>query len=104
MAKFYGKVGFSKTVQTSPGIWEEEIVEKNYYGDILQDHRKWQGTETLNSDFVVSNRISIVADDFASQNLPFIKYVEWFGVKMNVTSAQYNYPRITIDLGGVYNG
>lgn len=104
MAKFHGIIGFSQTVETSPGIWEDSIIEREYYGDILQNNRRWQQAETLNDNFTVSNKISIVADTFASRNLPFIKYVVWNGCRMKVTSAQYDYPRITIDLGGVYNG
>ena len=32
MAKYYGNIGFITSVETSPGIWEEEIVEYDKYG------------------------------------------------------------------------
>ena len=44
MDKFYGKIGFSSTKETSPGIWTEEIVDKEYYGDILRNSRRWQSS------------------------------------------------------------
>ena len=31
MAKFFGEIGFATQVQTEPGIWEDKIVEKQYY-------------------------------------------------------------------------
>ena len=34
MSRWYGKIGFSVQEETSPGIWNEVVVEKNYYGDI----------------------------------------------------------------------
>ena len=34
MAKYYGKIGFCVTAESAPGVWaEEEIEERNYYGE-----------------------------------------------------------------------
>lgn len=104
MAKYCGMIGFSQTVETAPGVWTEQIVEKEYYGDVLQNNRRWQNSEGLNQDLMISNRLSLVANDFASQNLPFIKYAVWNGNKFSVTSVEYSYPRFILSLGGVYNG
>ena len=30
MAKYYGVIGYVETVETSPGVWEEQITERNY--------------------------------------------------------------------------
>lgn len=104
MAKFYGGIGFSKSVQTKPGVWEDHVFERKYAGDILQNTRRIQSSETLIDDVVVSNRISIVADDFATRNLPFIRYAVWNGNPFQITSYEYSYPRIILNLGGLYNG
>ena len=32
MAKFYGVIGYAKRVETEPGVWEEVITEREYYG------------------------------------------------------------------------
>ena len=40
MAKFYGKIGYSETNETSPGVWTETIIERNYYGDLLRNFKK----------------------------------------------------------------
>ena len=34
MAKFFGKIGFANTEETSPGIWSG-VVERPYYGDVI---------------------------------------------------------------------
>ena len=47
MAKFYGLVGYAETAQTAPGVYEEQIVEYPYYGDLIRNTRQFQSGETL---------------------------------------------------------
>ena len=104
MAKFYGEVGFAETVETSPGVWVDRIVERNYYGDVLQILRRLQPTVYLNDDVIVSNEISIVSDPYANLNFQQIRYVIWMGTKWKVNSARVEFPRLILSLGGVWNG
>lgn len=104
MAKFYGAIGFVQQVETSRGVWEDSVVERNYAGDILQNNRRIDTTETLSNNLSLNVRISIVADDFALQNVPYIRYVRWNHNPFMVTTADYQYPRIILTLGGLYNG
>ena len=68
MAKFYGKIGYAITEETTPGVWEERIIERVYYGDVTRNSRRLQSSENLNDNIVISNEIGIVADPFAYQN------------------------------------
>ncbi len=104
MAKFYGKIGYAITKETTPGVWVEEIVERSYYGDVIRNIRRLQGSENLNDDINVSNEISIVADAFANQNFYSMRYVEYMGAKWKVSSVEVKYPRLILNMGGVYNG
>lgn len=104
MAKFYGKIGYAMTKETTPGVWVEEIVERSYYGDVIRNIRRLQGSENLNDDINVSNEISIVADAFANQNFHSMRYVEYMGAKWKVSSVEVKYPRLILNVGGVYNG
>ena len=45
MSKFFGAIGYITQKEISPGIWNDDVVEKNYRGDILQNIRKWDPTE-----------------------------------------------------------
>ena len=38
-AKFYGEIGYGETVETSPGVYEDIIVERKYYGDVIRNTR-----------------------------------------------------------------
>lgn len=104
MAKFYGKIGYAISKETTPGVWVEEIVERSYYGDVIRNIRRLQGSENLNDDINVSNEISIVADAFANQNFYSMRYVEYMGAKWKVSSVEVKYPRLILNMGGVYNG
>lgn len=106
MAKYFGKIGFSHTQEseTSPGVWEEEIIERPYYGDVIQVSKKWQSGESLNDNVNISNEISIVADPIALNALDEIRYVWWNNVKWKVTNIRVAFPRLILSIGGVYNG
>lgn len=105
--KFSGKVGFwSKDVEVKPGVYKAGIVEKNYTGDVIRNIRRFQSAENQqNDDLKINNRLSIISDLYMQQNWGSIKYVSWNGVNWAVSSIDVgSYPRVIIDLGGVYNG
>jgi len=104
MAKFYGKIGYAETSETSPGVWTPGVTEKLYSGDIIKNSRRWQTGESINDDLVINNIISIVADPFAYQNFHAIKYIEWMGALWKVTNIEVQRPRLILTIGGVYNG
>jgi len=104
VAKFFGKIGYGETVEKAPGVWEDNIVEHSYYGDVVRNIRKLREGETLNMDLTVSNSISIVADAYANEHFFAIRYVEWAGTLWTVSDVEVQSPRLLLRLGGVYNG
>lgn len=104
MPKFYGAVGYGLSVNTAPGVWVPLIEERNHRGDVLKNARRWQDGESINDDLVVTNRISIVGDEFANANFSAMRYVKWRGTYWKITSVDVQPPRLILTLGGVYNG
>ena len=104
MAKYFGKVGYAKEVETSPGIYENQITERSYYGDMNKNFSRSQSSDKLNDDITIANEISILADPFAYDNFYAIKYAEVMGIKWNVSSVEVQFPRLILQLGGKYNG
>jgi hypothetical protein len=104
MARYFGRVGYGETVEHAPGVWEDEIVEHLYYGDVIRNARNLREGENLNFDLSVQNSISIVADAYANDHFFAIRYVEWAGVLWTVTSVEVQSPRLILRLGEVYNG
>ncbi|MDF2800231.1 MAG: hypothetical protein K0S61_134 [Anaerocolumna sp.] len=104
MARFYGTIGYSKTVETSPGVWTEEVTERNYYGDVIRLSRRWQTGDNLNDDLTLNNEFSIVADPFAYENFYSMKYIKWMGALWKITKVDVQRPRLILSIGGIYNG
>jgi hypothetical protein len=104
MARFYGRVGYGETVEVTPGVWEDSIVEHSYFGDVIRNARNLREGENLNMDLSVQNSISIVADAYANEHFFAIRYIEWAGTLWTVSSVEVQSPRLLLRIGEVYNG
>lgn len=104
MGKWCGKIGYSISQETEPGIWEPTVVEREYFGDISSDRRRRQNSGEVNDSVNLSNVISIVADPFAYQNCSNMVYAEIMGAKWKITEIEPQYPRLILTIGGAYNG
>ena len=103
--KWYGAIGFVETVKTKPGVWDEEIIERDYFGDLIRNTRRLlQSSNQVNDNINIANSISIVADPYATQNFHAMRYVEFMGAKWKITDIEVQYPRLILTVGGVYNG
>jgi len=104
MARFHGRVGFGESVETTPGVWSDEITEYTYYGDVVQNRRLLHQGAGVNPNLSVGNSISIVGDAYARERFFAIRYVEWAGQLWTVTDVSVEAPRLILNLGEVYNG
>ena len=104
MAKFRGEIGYAKQLEVRPGIWQEQIVERMYVGDVLKNVNKWREGKNTNDDLTVENRFSVVSDSFADENFHLMRYVHWMGARWKITSVEVQRPRLVLLIGGVYNG
>ena len=104
MAKSQIKIGFVTTVETSPGIWDEQIQEKVYYADVTRRYVKQIYNTTINANVDISNTLSIVANPEILTNLQSIRYVSWMGQRWSIGSIEVNYPRLILGIGGIWNG
>lgn len=104
--KFSGIIGYAVTeeVEVQPGVWKNKTVEKQAVGDYIKHYQRFQGSNKVNDDIVLSSSISIIADPYALQNYNFIKYVkDILGIAWKVESVEVDYPRLILNLGGQYN-
>lgn len=104
MARFYGVIGYVETVETEPGIWEEQTTERSYYGEFVRKTSKFITSGGVNDNINVETEISIVADPYAIQKFCFMRYVEFMGVNWEITKVEVKRPRLILSIGGVYNG
>ena len=103
MAKFYGEIGFGTSIETSPGVYEDQVTTRNYYGDLIKNTRRLESSGSVNDDINISNQISIVADPYANENFYAMRYVKFMGAKWKISDVEVQYPRLILTIGGVYN-
>ena len=106
MAKWSGKVGYISTeeVETAPGVWEGIPTEREYYGDLIRNHKRFEQAQQVNDNITLQNEVSIVADPYAVQHFHEIRYVMIGETAWKVTAVDVQYPRLSLSIGGVYNG
>lgn len=103
--KWYGRIGFIKTVDKGDGVWKPEITEKYYTGELRRISSKWSSSSSsTNYNLNISNQVSIISDPYLEKSLQSIRYIEFMGAFYDVTDIEVAYPRLNISIGGVYNG
>ena len=103
MAKWFGVVGFAETVETAPGVWEEQIVKREYFGELHRNTRRLQSAQQLNDDIVINNEISILSDPYVKEHFHSIRYAEFNGTAWKITNVEEQFPRLVLTLGGIWN-
>lgn len=104
MTKFRGKIGLNRgPVETSPGIFSQEIEDIEVVGDMMSLSLRWPGAG-LQDGLSARHVLSIITPEDESVDFNEVVYVEWNERKWNVVSIEYKRPRINLTLGGLYNG
>jgi hypothetical protein len=106
--KYSGVVGFGISKEDTgdkEGAWDLDVVEKPYYGDVLNTVQRWDANQdSVIDNMRLTNRISIVADGFAMNHMHTMKYITYEGGRWCISSIEVMRPRLIISLGGVYHG
>ena len=102
MAKFYGPIGYATLVETKPGVWEEQITERMYSGEVYRNSRSLQGANQVNDNINIAMEVSIIADPFARDNFHSMRYVGFMGANWKITNVSEQRPRLILTVGGVY--
>lgn len=102
MSRFSGKLGFVITRETEESVWLEDFVEIPVKGTIRSLWVRNDNNASVNTDLRLTNEVSILMNSKIQTNVQSLKYVVWKGSKWAVQSVGVNYPRLTINLGGLY--
>ena len=102
MSRFSGKLGFVMTRETEEGVWLEDKIEIPVKGTIRSLYVRNDNNSSVNSNLRLTNEVSVLMNSKITTYLETLKYVVWKGSKWEVQSIGVNYPRLTINLGGLY--
>lgn len=105
MARFHGAVGFVIPIDDQEtGVIRDQVVEKTYFGRVIEHNRRWQTSDTVTDDLTIANQIAITATDYAFRYASAIGYVCYMQNRWKVTNVRVKGPELILTLGGVYNG
>lgn len=104
MARYSGEIGYGVPTMTSPGVYDDLITERHYYGDVRQSFNKFRGSDSVNENARLQNIIEILADEYVWSNIDQIRYVKWNGIRWKVSGIEVKRPRLVLTVGEVYNG
>ena len=105
MERFHGEVGYATQQEIAPGVWDDVITEKPYYGDVVKNSARFAASgQSVNDTLTVGVSISVLADDELGGHIFAIRYVRWAGALWEVAEVTPERPRLRLRLGGVYNG
>lgn len=102
MSRFSGKLGFVMTRETEEGVWLEDKIEIPAKGTIRSLYVRNDNNASVNTNLRLTNEVSVLMDSKIQIYIETLKYVVWKGSKWEVLSIGVNYPRLTINLGGLY--
>lgn len=103
MARFAGAVGFAEQVNTAPGVYRDEIVERQYTGTVIRNAVRWNTGSEVNEPMRLDQSISIILDPYFNDHLQALRYVRWMGGLWKITSVQIQRPRVILQLGSEYH-
>ena len=104
MAKYYGTIGYYfDEDEIRPGVWTKHLEERDVYGDFIRNSKRTENSGQFNDNININNQISFIADPYAMNNFQHIKYATYMQTKWAVTSVDVQYPRLILNLGGIYH-
>lgn len=102
MSRFSGELGFVISRETAEGVWLEDRIEIPVKGTIRSLYVRNDNNSSVNSNLRLTNEVSILLNSKIQTYLETLKYVVWKGSKWEVQSIGVAYPRLSINLGGLY--
>lgn len=102
--KWHGVIGFASQSEDaeSPSIYRTTIVEREYVGETFNRTISYHTGESTSVDLTYGQSLSILADPYLLDFYSTIVYAIIDGVKWNISKVSVEYPRIKLDIGGVY--
>ena len=100
--KWFGYIAYSREYTEEPGVYENDLLVKPYYGDVIKLHKKDATAQQITNNFGISDQLSVISDPYLVENFHKIAYVTYLGIKWRVSSVDVDYPRVTLSFGEVY--
>jgi hypothetical protein len=102
--KYSGKLGFAEQTETSPGVWEETITEKDIVGDLEQRTEPFDSGEGIHPRVSTTTSVSVLAYGIGPQDHSEMRYATYAGKRWQFSSIVDEPPKLTLYFGEEYHG
>lgn len=102
--RYSGKFGYSVQTETSPGVWEDVITERDMLGTVLQRTEVLDGEGTILPRYRTTTSISVLSNGVNQMTYANLAYVVYKGIRWQPGSIVEEFPRLTVYIGDEYHG
>jgi hypothetical protein len=103
--KYSGKFGISTgQEETSPGVRDDVIVERDYIGDVIQETENVVVEGEVLPTMRTTTSFSVISDGVLKEHYRDLRYVTYAGERWSIASVVLQPPRLVVYIGEVYNG
>lgn len=104
--RWSGVLGMAQTpaIETTPGVYEDPIVEVKYSGEIVRESRgATGGNSEKNKTPFLRMAISVIPDKKLMASIASVRYATYMGLKWTVTSFEVQGIKYILNLGDNYD-
>lgn len=102
--RYSGVIGYvAGTTEDPPGVWEEQIVEREYVGNVVQRTEMLDSESSILPKYRTTTSISVLYNG-PGTHYQTIRYVSFMGKRWTISSVVLQPPRIVLYIGEEYHG
>lgn len=102
--RYSGKFGFAESTETAPGVMEDVITERDYIGDVVQRTETLSVNDSVLPQYRTTTSVSVLSDGVLAETYKNLRYISYMGSNWSVSSAVFQFPRLVVYIGDIYNG
>ena len=102
--RYSGKFGFVVPTETAPGVIEDLVTEREYVGDVIQRTEAFMVANSVLPEYRATTSVSVLSDGILKKQYKNLRFIEYMDELWTISSIVFNWPRITIYIGELYNG
>ncbi len=102
--RYSGKLGVSEQKEVSPGVWEEEITERDFLGTVTSRSEAVEQGDMILPTYRVTTTVSGLARGLGQMDNSNLRYLTYAGRRWVIQTDQSKYPKLLLYIGEEYHG
>lgn len=104
MQRYSGKLGVIAETETSSGVWEDVVTEKDILGTIKTMTEAVETADSVQPVYRTTTTVSVVDRGVGVMDHSSLRYLTVGGTRRVIQSVTPNYPMLDLYVGEEYHG